>query len=89
METFYNTVDECIMAAYKHVKETGSIIENYNNWTSFGVQDEVGLKSSDGHFFLMSLNDNYLDANKHLFKLIRSNNISTVDFINKQLLAFL
>jgi len=37
----------------------------------------------------MSLNDNYLDANKHLFKLIRSNNISTVDFINKQLLAFL
>ena len=88
MKLYFDTVDECIMAAYKHVKETKSKIEDYCNF-AVGVKVEVGLKSSDQHFFLMDLNDNYLDAHKPLYHLIKSHNISTIDFINKQMMPFL
>jgi hypothetical protein len=89
--TFYSTIDECIMAAYNHVKETNSKVEFTPNLVkaSERMVSDIGLKSSDGHYFMITLENNYQMKNRTLFDLISDNNITIVDVINKQLLAFL
>lgn len=89
METFYNTVDECIMAAYQHVKKTGSKIELVPLIIIQGMVYDVGFRSSDGYSFLLTIENNYKVQDKTLYNLILNNNVKLVDVINKQLLAFL
>lgn len=87
---YFDTIDECIMAAYQHVKLTKSIVSFADSSTlRSGITNEVGLKSSDGYYFMLTMENNYKFQEKPLCNLILDNHVKILDVINKQLLAFL
>ena len=97
-EQIFNTIDECIKAAYQHVKETNckvdfiraNICPTYDeNYKIYNQTNRIGLISSDDYYFLITIEDNYKVQDKPLCNSIINHNISIVDFINKQLLVFL
>jgi hypothetical protein len=83
---FFEEIDDCILAAYKHVKDTGYKISNYFESTT---GDAVGLASEDGYYFMMWMEHHNVSQKRKLARRIRKLNISIVDFINRQLILFL
>ena len=84
--TYYEDVDECIMAAYKYVRDTGNKVKDH--FTTEGG-DAVGVISEDGTGFMMWMEHHNTSQNRKLARLIHEHKITVSQFINKQLLPFL
>lgn len=82
---FYDTTDEIILAAYNHVKNSKSKIENFRDSRAL----IIGLKSSDGKYFIGQLLPLRGGINSKLHRELRDKGVSLVDFINRQLMTFL
>ena len=84
----FTEVDDCILAAYRHVKTTGTKIEPFDEWNEVG-QVSVGLQSDDDHIFFMSMSDHLVSDKRILARKIVKLGISVVDFVNRQLIVWL
>lgn len=85
----FKDVDECIMAGYRHVKKTGAKVKHYSDYYG-GLQTVVGVEASDGHCFVIPIEiHNSSGYHARLARQIRDQGISVIDFINRQLVAFL
>jgi hypothetical protein len=83
---YFEEVDDCILAAYRHVKDTGCKVEDHNSEEG---GDSVGLIATDGTAFMMWMEFHNSSQKRKLAKTIHSLNISVKEFVNKQLLPFL
>lgn len=86
---YFSEVDDCILAAYQHVKNTGSKVISYSEEDEDGYQVLVGVKSEDGHYFIMLKTDHEISKKRSLAGLIIKSGITVIDIINKQLIVFL
>jgi hypothetical protein len=84
--TYFEDVDDCIMAAYRYVRDTGNKVESYSH--SDGG-DAIGVISADGTGFMMWMESHNTSQKRKLARLIHEHKITVVQFINKQLLPFL
>ncbi len=84
--TYFEDVDDCIIAAYRYVRDTGNKVKNH--FTTDGG-DAVGVISNDGTAFMMWMEHHNTSPKRKLARQIHEHKISIVDFINKQLLPFL
>jgi len=84
--SYFHDIDDCIMAAYKYVGDTGNKLQNH--FSSDGG-DAVGVISDDGTAFMMWVEHHNSSSRRKLTRQIVEHKITIVDFINKQLLPFL
>ena len=84
--TYYEDVDDCIMAAYRYVRDTGNKVKDH--YTTEGG-DAVGVISEDGTAFMMWMEHHNTSQKRKLARLIHEHDIRISTFINKQLLPFL
>jgi hypothetical protein len=87
---YFTEVDDCIMAVYNYVKNTGCKIKEFN---SYYIKDRLidnvfGFKSADGYKFIFLQNTSLMWKKELKDKLLKEK-ITVVDFCNKQLMAFL
>lgn len=83
---YFEDVDDCILAAYKYVRDTGNKVKNH--FTSEGG-DAVGVIADDGTAFMMWMEHHNSSPKRKLAREIHKLKIPIVDFINRQLLPFL
>lgn len=86
IKQYFEEVDDCILAAYKHVKNTNSKVKNHFESTT---GDAVGLVSEDDYYFMMWIEIYNISTKRKLARRIAELNITIPDFINKQFLPFL
>jgi hypothetical protein len=88
MKYYFDQVDDCIMAAYDHVKRTGCKMSHYDEFRN-GMQTHLGYQSEDGDFFIITKSNHNSSNKRKLARMILSSGIDVIDVVNKQLLAFL
>ncbi len=84
----FSEVDDCILAAYQYVKQTGCKVRHFSEDDINGKQFRLGVQCDD-HVFMISVHDHQYSKKRDLARLIFKSGVNTVDFINKQLIAFL
>jgi hypothetical protein len=89
MRFLFTEVDDCIMAAYRHVTKTGSKISDHAEIRPQDKQLTVGFLAEDGELFMMFMEDHNSSTKRKLAKQIYKLEISIPRFINSQLLPFL
>lgn len=82
---FFEEIDDCILAAYRHVRDTGFKMKNHFESTT---GDAVGLVSEDDQYFMMWVEQHNASSKRVLARKIKALQIPIVDFVNKQLLPF-
>ena len=85
----FTEVDDCILAAYRHVKTTSTKVKSYHELDSTGSQKTLGLESEDGHLFMITFISHCSSQKRSLARQIIGSDISVADFVNRQLMIWL
>lgn len=93
-EQYFKEVDDCIMAAYNHVKQTGCKMRPYTKWKFNHKPNRedithIGYISDDNKLFVITYEDHNKSLKRKLVRDIQNHKIKVIDFVNKQLIMFL
>jgi len=81
----FDDADDIILAAYNYVGKTSCQIVDHSD----GKNLLIGFKSSDGKYFLGRRMQLMQGNNRKILDQIRQQNVSILDFVNKQLMILL
>jgi len=85
----FTELDDCIIAAYKHVTKTGCKVIDFAEIRPKDKELTVGLKAEDGQLFMMFMECHNTSQKRKLALRIDELKITIPNFINRQLLPFL